>query len=201
MSSPSYVITGCAASGTAWAARIMTELGSPCGHQRVFGRFRPRGGCEGESSWMAVGRLPDVPQLLLVRNPLHVVRSLTQKLSRFLSDDDPAVASTEYVRMLHPEIFQAQDHLGRVLRYVATWDQLPLCHEKIEKIGPYRLREIYQHLTGRDITAKLCAVALANVGKQVNSHAGDQSPLTWTDISEHPDGAGVVSKAQRLGYL
>lgn len=201
---PRYVITGSAGGGTGWGARIMSRLGSPCGHQRVFGRFEPIHDRDGESSWMAVGQLPEVPTVVLVRDPLRVVRSMTQQLRNFLTDDDPAHASTGYVRDVLPEVFEAGDQFGRVLRYVAWWDQIPddrLRRVRIEAVGARQLRIMYKHLTGQDISAAKCRTAMTGVGSSVNSHGGPKSPITWGDIRAHPDGGEVVAKARRWGYL
>ena len=82
-----FVVTGCARSGTAYTAAVLSRLGLRCGHEVVFGpatrAFTGFGGQHGDSSWLAVpflGQLPAGPDgavvLHRVRHPLKVVRSL-----------------------------------------------------------------------------------------------------------------------------
>lgn len=201
-----YVITGCAGSGTGWGHRVMTELGSPCGHQRFYttSGISDRTGFRGDSSWCAMPYVNgDLPTLVLVRNPLQVVRSISQ-LKPFLSDecDDPA---SQYVKQFHPGVYEAPDRLGRILRYVATWDRPPTGERivtlSLESITPTRFVQTFWLLAGKRATLRETVRAMRKVGHMFNSHGGSKSTITWDQIRSHPNGWPVVDKALRWGYL
>ena len=86
-----FVVTGCARSGTAYTAAVLSGLGLRCGHEVVFGP-RTRGfdgwhGQHGDSSWLAAPFLDQLGDALVfhqVRHPLKVVRSLVGV--RFFAD-------------------------------------------------------------------------------------------------------------------
>lgn len=74
------LITGIGRSGTGYMARVLSECGLPCGHERVFNLHTKDpddwGSRQAESSWLAVpwlGRLltEDVLVYQLVRDPLR----------------------------------------------------------------------------------------------------------------------------------
>ncbi len=79
-----FVVTGCPRSGTHYLSEVLTRIGLVCRHEAVFGpherEFRGMGGAHGDSSWLAVpflGQLPaDAVVLHQTRHPLDVVRSL-----------------------------------------------------------------------------------------------------------------------------
>ena len=91
-----FVVTGCARSGTAYIARLLTALGIECGHEAVFTpytrHFDGFGAVRGDSSWLAVPFLDELPAgtvvLHQVRHPDAVVRSLIG--IRFFSEDRTA---------------------------------------------------------------------------------------------------------------
>ncbi len=106
----SFIITGCARSGTAYTAKLLTAAGVPCTHEEVFSlhaaerltaghaggvhsaTFKNVGeelGRKGESSWLAAPLLDKLPKDIIIfhqlRNPLHVIRSLMRR--RFFHQD------------------------------------------------------------------------------------------------------------------
>ena len=74
-----FLVTGCARSGTGYIATLLTALGVPCGHERVFNPLTLGKGDEllwpdaspGESSWLAAPFIPNLPEEVLI---LHQVR-------------------------------------------------------------------------------------------------------------------------------
>lgn len=79
-----FVVTGCARSGTGYTAELLTRLGAECPHEAVFSPYTERfdgwGAAPGESSWLAVPMLDQLPEgtvvLHQVRHPAKVVASL-----------------------------------------------------------------------------------------------------------------------------
>jgi hypothetical protein len=196
-----YVITGCAGSGTGWAAELLTRLGSPCGHEQVYTHLgrTSAGDLEGDSSWYAVPLITrDEPSVCLIRNPLDVVRSLI-KLQAF--HNLGYYSAGYYLRHL-PKIGEALDPLGRAIRYVAWWDRdavqrLPIL--RIEDVDPSNITTMFGYLTGRHPEADP-GDTLTQLGTSVNSHGGNGSTITWEQVRDHPDGDLLATKAQRFGY-
>lgn len=198
-----YVITGCAASGTKWASELMTRLGSRCGHQRVFRVLgkQPWKHFEGDSSFFAVGQIPDgLPVMRVMRDPLAVVRSLDQ-MSRFLTRDTKDDALTyDYIGRHRPDVVQADDRLGRILRYVATWDDIPTdLTLYVDRDDSETVADAYEALTGRR-PARNPLDVMFRLGKNTNTHNGPNSTITWQDIEAHPDGGPVIEKAVQHAY-
>lgn len=195
---PRYVIAGCAASGTLWIARVMTALGSACGHQRAYGQHAPIYDREGESSWLAAPYIEqlNVPNMLLVRDPLKVVRSISQMM--FLSD--ATYWSSRILRDQMPAVYEAEDHLGRIIRYVALWDDIDADMTLlVDRDPPSRVAQVFQLLTDRPPRRDVEAT-LHRLGRNINTHQGPKSTITWADIHAHPDGHLLAAKARRFGY-
>ena len=97
-SSAHFVVTGCARSGTGYTARLLTDLGVPCDHEALFTPYTERfdgfSGTRGDSSWLAVPFIDQLPAgtvvLHQVRHPKAVVSSLLG--IRFFADDRTPVA-------------------------------------------------------------------------------------------------------------
>lgn len=186
-----YVITGCPASGTGWASRVMTALGSPCGHESIFtssGR-KDRSDLEGDSSWLAAAGL-EGRSIRLVRDPLDVVRSLLG--TRGVRDR--SYWSARFWERHLPET-RGKDPLGTAIILAALWDtvvqNLPALD--IDAADKDSVGWAFRYLTGRDTERDVGAV-LSSVGKNTNSHRGGIRPLTWRDIENHPDGHLLLSR-------
>lgn len=80
-----FVVTGCGRSGTGYVSLLLTRLGIPTGHERVFlpDERRPWRPYTGDSSCFAVPFLRElagsVPIIHLVRDPLAVGRSYSHR--------------------------------------------------------------------------------------------------------------------------
>ncbi len=83
-STPAFVVTGCGRSGTGYIAALLSALGHPCGHERVFTPWITRVPAlvsgSGDASWLAAPFVRGLPVgtvvLHQVRDPRAVVRSL-----------------------------------------------------------------------------------------------------------------------------
>ena len=199
----SFLLTGCCYSGTTWASRLLSELGHPCDHERWRPGRRNRPHHRGDSSWWAVPHLPvGVPTVHLVRDPIRVVRSGVR--TGLFSDwrIGARVVSVGYVRRHRPDILAAADHLGRLIRFAATWDRSVAGHVlHVDRHGPAEVVAAVRHLTGVRHTHRDVAEVLAELGTRINAHGGDEVPLSWPEIEAHPDGHLLVDKARMFGYL
>lgn len=198
-----FIVTGCGASGTDWFTDVLLRLGVPCDHERAF---RPDGEYNydgGDVSWYAVPHVTrtfqdrhalDGPVVHLVRNPLDVVRSL----GVFMSED---TSSTNFVFKHQPAVADAQDHLGRKIRYVAWWDaaliDFKIPQFKVEGVTPERLSAVVNYLNGPGgVTTENCEHVL----NEVSEPSRGPSDITWSTIQSHPDGHQLVARAELLGY-
>lgn len=206
-----FLITGCGRSGTGWAAALFTALGYPCGHESVFNTTTGGLGTAAsnlarpDSSWLAVPyahRLPEgTPVLRLIRNPYAVVQSAMAK--GFLSDMTDPFA--RYVHRHRPDITFTPDHLGRVIRWVALWDE-PLYdvdHYLLYTGGHLRgeATRAVEYATGDRLSDEVVQDALVLVGEQRNPGGGPEYPRpSLDDILNHPDAVLLAQRARRFGY-
>lgn len=207
-----YVVTGCAGSGTKWTSALLSFLGSACGHQVVFrvdgvhtkGRYLRR--LCGDSSFFAAPYTHTLPVLRVMRDPIQVVRSL-ERMTGFLSDDGTGddELTTAYVLRHLPDVARAPDRLGRLIRYVATWDDVVATGKlhtlRIDEDGTDGIADVAFHVAGIEAPRRFVANAVKRADKMRNSHGGPSSTISWPLVDDHPDGHLLVAKAQRWGYL
>lgn len=179
-------------------------LGHPCVHEGQY-RWNQAGPLEkSESSWLAVPHLDEVPPgapvLRVLRDPYDVVHSAMSK--GFLRHG--ADAYDMYVEHHRPDIMSAGDHLGRVIRWVALWDQpMDQIHHRRLHTGDIRsVVEALRYATGAIATGKEVLDVLIEAGTRTNAVPPDE----WTpgptidQIRNHPDGALIEARAERFGY-
>ena len=83
---PHFVVTGCARSATTYTAQLLSAAGTTCTHEAVFGPrtagFRGWGPAQGDSSWLAVPFLQELPGETVVvhqvREPLGAIDALVR---------------------------------------------------------------------------------------------------------------------------
>ena len=148
-----FIITGCARSGTAYTAKLLTAAGVPCPHEEVFSLAAVTALGEAshlldwsdcypkEASWLAAPLLDQLPKDIVVfhqlRNPLHVIRSLMRR--RFFHPDRGTGSKyAEYAkwwmnqglpsRLAHHKINKGDSPLTRCMKYWVGWNQLVFEH-------------------------------------------------------------------------
>jgi hypothetical protein len=84
---PHFVVTGCARSATTYTARLLTDAGCTCTHEGVFGPhtkgFSAWGTAQGDSSWLAVPFLEELPEETVVIHQVREPRKAVDALVRF----------------------------------------------------------------------------------------------------------------------
>jgi hypothetical protein len=144
-----FVIAGCSRSGTTYMAKLMSNLGLACGHERIFNIWRICGigeltepmvnffeadSKQGDASFLSIPYLNQLPEgtviLHQVRNPLEVIRS--HMGIRFFAD--PPVPSIylanehaqilDFLRKHSPEMFQTDSEIARCMRYWYFWNRI-----------------------------------------------------------------------------
>jgi hypothetical protein len=200
-----FLVTGCGRSGTAWAAAVFTALGYPCGHEAVF-RYDGAGQfTQPDASWLAMPyarALHDAlgtPVLRMVRDPYEVAASAYAK--GFLYDPEEPFAA--YAIRNCSIISAASDHLGRVLRWVASWDWAleSVPHMDVMLNSP-DVRGMVQYATGREPEPGEVSDVRTLVGLRTNANEDPwQVRPSRARIDDHYDGHLIRARAERFGYL
>lgn len=199
-----FLVTGCGRSGTAWAARLFTELGFPCTHEGQF-NLAVSGPLRGaESSWLAMPHIdsldPSTSLLRIVRDPYAVVQSIVAR--GFLRDMD---GPYEKYALRHAPVIDRPDHLGRAIRYVALWDLLMPFREHVElrtDDPAAGLANSVLYATGHEPSISDVLAAMKRVGTKTNTNPlfSHTRHVTRQEIDAHPDGGLVRARAMRHGY-
>ena len=216
------LVTGCARSGTGYAAALLSRLGLPCGHERLFApdtlRDR-RGGWQAlprwphrvtaESSWLAapfVERLP--PGTLVVhqvRHPLAVVRS-NLRIGFFGEPTD----YLDFARAHLPGLERGSP-LAQAARYWVGWNALverakqrhglAYVRLRLEDLDERSLRELLARV-GHEIPVGEVRTALSEVPRDTNTRGRrrDDSGVRLDALPTGPLREALESAARRYGY-
>jgi hypothetical protein len=143
-----FVVAGCSRSGTTYMAKLMSALGYPCGHERIFNIWRifriegfsdpmtaffEQDAKQGDASFLSIPYLDQLPAGTLIlhqiRNPLDVIRS--HMGMRFFADpyvpniylakEHPQIL--EFLRSHRPVILEAGSEILRCMRYWYHWNR------------------------------------------------------------------------------
>lgn len=144
-----FVVAGCSRSGTTYMAKLLSELGLPCGHERIFNIWRVYGigdltdpmtaffeteSKQGDASFLSIPYLDQLPEgtvvLHQVRNPLEVIRSHMgirffadpYVPSMYLANEHPQIM--DFFRTHAPQIVHANTEIERCMRYWYYWNRM-----------------------------------------------------------------------------
>lgn len=193
-----FVIVGTGRSGSGYIARVLSQAGIRCGHERVFNPFNEKLKTDlvGDSSWCAMApRFRDeLPEwvFLQTRHPLKVVSSFAKKwdrtdaywdmkastIKRPLTGDDLVDGMACYVDVV-TEALELADMTWRLEDVNAD-----LIYNLALLIGEY---------------APFADQAIAAVPKNINQHV-DGADLTWEDLPASDLKQELRDLAERLGY-
>lgn len=201
-----FLITGLGRSGTGWAAAMFTALGYPCNHEVAFGPYGCQEFTQPEASWLGVPYAHALhvsfgtPVIQMIRDPYEVAASAYAR--GFLADVEEPFAA---YALRHCSIIEdASDHLGRVLRWVASWDWTleSVPHMDVMLNSP-DVRGMVLYATGFEPGWGDVSHARSLIGSRVNSkeHERVLDGLTRAQIDDHYDGHLIRSRAERFGYL
>lgn len=180
---PSFLITGTGRNASAYIARVLTEAGMPCGHERWFNPYGIRDPTfVGESSCFALpvglygfgGRVWHQ-----VRHPLDVISSLMR---------DPPAGPALY---LYRRIIKTDAPEGSLefsarawLTYTREADRRACLTWRVDQISPQLIAGLFSSVDCRyDKEAALAA--LASVPTNYNPHLGDRQRVCWHDLVRH----------------
>lgn len=129
-----------------------------------------------------------------MRDPHAVALSVLRR--GFLNE--PNNKYRKYVEKYRPDIARIGDHVGRVIRWAATWDT-PLEGAPLLRFdsSPDDVSAAVEYATGVRVPIRQVAEVMTRVGP-VNADAG---PVPGRDIlAQHPDYHLIRERAERYGY-
>lgn len=190
---PPFFIVGPARSGTAYVAELLTAAGLPTGHEDMFGAygFDARPELRGDSSWLAVPFLGDIPAacpiVFQTRDPLKVVESNFR--IRFLQRDSKFDRFVQAV--LGARLPASATPLERCVLYVVEWIEMIRAHQsrlvltsRLESLAASDVDAIGR-CVGHPIEPLRAAAALAALPKNVNTklHRKVSVAADWSAVS------------------
>jgi hypothetical protein len=216
-----FVVVGTGRCGTVYFAKLLTAVGLPCGHERIFGPAGPNlagsdsdvsrwagltvGTVLAESSYMAVPYLggPVLRSAAIVhavRDPVQVILSFNNKLQFW---HHPPDQWGEFILGHLPELAKHDDPLSRNCLYVVRWNRW------IEKqsVGRPYVRVRLEHDENKLLD--FLRVPAANRPRlvAVNTHESWEKklpplrkPATESDVLSGPLGAEVAKLRRDYGY-
>jgi hypothetical protein len=194
-----FLVTGCERSGTQWSSKFFTALGHPCGHEVQYNPWRQGPLTTNESSWLAVPFLDELPEdtkiIWNARDPFDMVES---SVARGFLKNLSRCPYSAFVAEHRPDIVEPSDHLGRVIRYVAWWDQslsyVPHYPFQLDRATGVKLKKLAIFATG-EYNQK----ADRMLDRKVNT--GPKKSDLRTAILNHPEGHLIETKARDWGYI
>lgn len=192
---PRYVVASTGRSGSGWIAKVLTDCGLACGHERWWNPFGVRDHTLlGDSSWMAAFDLDDFDGLVVhqVRHPLDVVRSLVGGWSKV----------DEYAphRLAHLE--PSGDDLVDAMRIVLGWNEQIAEHAdttwRVEDVEALHVAWLGNAI-GEPVAIATAERALAATPRTYNRHQSRRG-LTWADLPDVPELGALLALAAFHGY-
>ncbi len=190
--SPRFVIAGTGRSGSSYIARLLTEAGIKCHHERVFSLagYRPCFDVRGESSWFAVPYLSEYEGIVLhqVREPLATVASLASRQMWGFG-------------IIGRQIEVTDDPLLNAVRFYVHWNRL--CEARADY--RYRLEDIDTEIV--NVCAFVApdrvdaAVSVAtSLNKRINTRPSAHELSGYDDLPEGRDTEELRLQSERYGY-
>ena len=223
MPSRPVLVTGCARSGTGYTAALLSRLGLPCGHERLFepAALRPFDPARpdaappwparvaAESSWLAAPFVAGLPEGTLVvhqvRHPLAVLRS-NLRIGFFSRPS----AYLEFASAHLPGLDQGAE-IERAALYWIGWNTLIERASSLPNLRYLRLRledldeRVLRELAaaaGLGVAASEVRAALSQVPRDANTRgrrSGD-GQVRLEDLLPGPLGEALQTAARRYGY-
>lgn len=161
-----FIVTGTGRCGTVYAAKLLTELGIPCGHESIFNEhgmnFEPKlSHCStfsvlenkelkpwvdineiiADSSYLAVPFLEhlevkNIPIIHIIRNPLKVISSFVQSLNYFSNEAPQNDPWQKIIYNTLPELSNISTQIERACYFYINWNK------KIEECADRRYIQI-----------------------------------------------------------
>lgn len=217
MGSLSYVVVSTPRSATGWASQVLTAMGLRCGHETYYNLHlqQPENrneGIWGDSSWLAVPFIKDLPSGTVVlhqlRNPWDTLASIVG-LAWFAWDQ--SIFGPEYSRfarehmigrMPGPTAFMTTE-VRRAAHFWMTWHMMielyataraDLVYVRYQVESPLVAEKMYRAITGNEAD-----VALITKAEEVDRHYNSRD-IVKPDVWPRKLQPHVVELANRYGY-
>lgn len=210
------MVAGTGRSGTGFTCHALRAVDIRCGHEQVFGPGNALPGSgpvqwgkfDGDSSWLAVPRLPmlGVTTVLVTRHPLATVRSLLA-IGQFTGDRDEDPYN-QVIYAHRPQVQRETTEHDRALAMWLMWTQaiLPYATGR-HQLETLHLPDLVRDLGGGEALAdKAGNVDLAEVRRNPNAAntkpAEKRAPVdtpAWEDF-RRPLARTAIDLARTLGY-
>jgi len=195
---PRFVVAGTGQCGTTYVAHVLQEAGVRCGHEEIFNAsgitrsFR----LTGDVSYLAVPYLPSYRGKVvhLVRNPVHVVRSLVG--IELLDHPDWL-----WVKPILPYIDRSGDLQIDAMRFYLRWNSM---------IEPYAAMRVRIEDFDRELPAVLALVAprrarsaavpASTVPTNTNTKKRAEGIDTIDDLPDSVERDQLAAMGERYGY-
>jgi hypothetical protein len=196
---PRFVITGTGRCGTVFTARLLTNVGVPCGHEDVFTKkgVRHLRHLEGDSSYHAVAYLSSYRGIVVhqVRDPVKVVGSLVANGFFELPG-----SSSNLARVL-PVLDRTGDPVRDAMQYVVRWNRLAQRHADLR----IRIEDLADALpdllgvVGHPELIRRARAELASMPTDVNARRANRITVA-SDLPDGPELAALRALATDYGY-
>lgn len=197
---PSFVITGTGRCGSAYIARVLTDCGVPCGHEKWF---NPYGTTDnsfvGESSCFAlpVGLYGFGGKVFhQVRHPLGVISSL-------LREPPAGPALHLYRRLVGDDNEETLQFAAKAwLAYTKEADRCAVSAWRVDQISAQLVRGLAAMMDCHVKTSTVDRV-LKTVPRDYNHHHGVGRPVTWEELSRFDLRLAnkIFIRAQGYGFM
>lgn len=208
VSSIRFVVTGSGRCGTKWLSEALTAGGVPAAHEGAYnheyaGHWRP--GVRADVSWMAATHLSEIPDpiVLLVRHPLHVVRSWVEIGFFGWDSDNPTHAP---LRRRFPAVYDYPDEHDRALAMWSTLTAATLRRAelvlRLEALGPAAMARLLGWAGApypRDGAQRAALVRPTNRHEESRARTGRTHAPSW-DSHNRTLARRSRSLAAMLGY-
>jgi hypothetical protein len=215
-----YVVISTPRSATGYTARVLSELGLNCGHEKSFctpHQLCYRAGEEiwGDSSWLAAPFIKDMPPTTLVlhqlRDPIKTLDSMMTRRQLRGCNPGGEAPRGEYTQFLRKYVENWESEESQHERLARFWVEWNLRIEQanhpnylrywVEDMDEELLLRIISHL-GVTVSPSQIQSAL-EIDKSVNHHPGEgQRIVPWAEkfCAQETPKPNVRSLSRRYGY-
>jgi hypothetical protein len=145
-----FIVVGTGRCGTGYVSKVLSKAGLPCGHETVYtikGKVAPKRPLMGDSSWLAVPKLLDLPYestkiVHIVRDPLKVFRSWLFDQNNVISLEPTSINSpyNKYIRTTYPDIDRQETQVDKAAIYYIQCNQNIVSYTKERRLETKLLR-------------------------------------------------------------
>lgn len=213
-----YIVVGTGRCGTVYMARVLTELGFPCGHETIFNErgiflqskdwdlskisqettgnwLEDKTKIVADSSYMAVPHMYNFPNskiIHVIRDPIKVIRSFFYGMNYFCSSK-ASNPWEEYIYKYLPELKKDMTQIERCCLYYVLWNEMIFKKDLLVKLedGEDSILKFFNSNKKLAVSSKTNTFTLEN---------GFRKELYVEHIPNGEIKQRLLEYAQRIGY-